>query len=307
MKKSRTFFICCTLGTLMVFGIQSHIQQGTEVAAASLKAEARTTKVETARVMAKAEESGIQNTIVEFNVSSYEKPQTMFASSAVNVRKGPSTEYGRIGGLSRGQEVSVTGQADSGWYEVTYGEGKAYISNLYLQKDKPAAAAGKAQSNGAGVIMVGDSRFVQMQANAGENSCVWIAQSGKGYQWFSETAIAQIDGAVGKGTKILINLGVNDPGNLTKYIELVNAKAEEWVGKGAVVYYSSVNPVWENPHVTEEQVVYFNTQMIAGLSGNVRWLDSHSYLESIGYKLVDGLHFNAETYQNLFQYYMGSI
>ena len=161
--------------------------------------------------------------------------------------------------------------------------------------------------NVAGVILVGDSRFVQMQANAGENSCTWIAENGKGYVWFSENAVARVDSCVGKGSKVLINLGVNDPGNLKNYLELVNAKAAEWVGKGAKVYYASVNPVWENPYVTEEQVQYFNSQLQGGLSGDIHYIDSHSYLHSIGYKLVDGLHFNAETYQNLFAYYMSCL
>lgn len=272
-----------------------------------------------------AEEEEVK--LPEYTVAAYEEPRTMYAVNPVNVRKGPTTDFDRVGGLNRGQEVSVTGQADTDWYEILYGEDKAYVSNHYLQNDKPAdepapqpeptadAQAGQPQQvqavtevkNVAGVIMVGDSRFVQMQANIGENGCTWVAESGKGYNWFNENAVARIDGCVGKGSKILINLGVNDPGNLKNYLTLVNAKAAEWVGKGASVYYASVNPVWENPHVTEEQVEYFNSQMRNGLSGDVHWIDSHSYLNSIGYKLVDGLHYNAETYQNLYAYFMSCL
>lgn len=248
-----------------------------------------------------------------YTVTAFEEGKAMHASGAVNVRKGPSTDYERIGGLAKGQGVTVTGQADTGWYEIAYGEGKAYVSNKYLQEGQTAPQPeGQPQAvtevkNVSGVILVGDSRFVQMQANVGENSCTWIAESGKGYNWFKENAIARIDGCVGKGSKILINLGVNDPGNLSNYLELVNAKAAEWTGKGAKVYYASVNPVWENPYVTEEQVEYFNSQMQNGLSGDITWIDSHSYLNTIGYKLVDGLHFNAETYQNLYAYYMSCL
>lgn len=266
--------------------------------------------------------------LLEYTVTTFEETKIMYASNPVNVRKGPTTDFERVGGLSRSQEVTVTGQADSGWYEIIYGEDKAFVSKHYLQDEKPVdepaqpetpqPAAPQPQEpqpvqavaevrNVAGVILVGDSRFVQMQANAGENSCTWIAENGKGYTWLSENAIARVDGCVGKGSKILINLGVNDPGNLKNYLELVNAKAAEWVGKGAKVYYASVNPVWENPYVTEEQVQYFNSQLQGGLSGDIHYIDSHSYLHSIGYKLVDGLHFNAETYQNLFAYYMSCL
>lgn len=264
----------------------------------------------------------------KYTVTAFEDVKIMYASNPVNVRKGPTTDFDRVGGLTRAQEVTVTGQADTDWYEIVYGEEKAYVSDHYLQNEipidepRPEPAAEQAEpaaeqpqpvqavtevKNVAGVIMVGDSRFVQMQANIGENSCTWIAESGKGYKWFSENAVARIDGCVGKGSKILINLGVNDPGNMKNYAELVNAKAAEWVGKGAKVYYASVNPVWENPYVTEEQVVYFNSQLQGSLSGDIHWIDSHSYLNSIGYKLVDGLHFNAETYQNLYAYFMSCL
>ncbi len=303
--------------------------------------------------------------LADYEITVFGETEIMYASDPVNIRKGPAVDFDRVGGLKRGQEVTVTGQADTGWYEIAYGEDKAYVSGRYLQKEKPVEetdipasdgqeaaqpqnaaggqagqqdeAAGQAQAAGnqaqaaenqaeaqgqaaaeaqpavpevrnvAGVIMVGDSRFVQMQQNIGENSCTWIAEGGKGYNWFNETAVAKIDGCVGKGSKVLINLGVNDPGHVNDYLALVNAKAAEWAGKGATVYYASVNPVWDNPYTTEEQVEYFNSQMQAGLSGDVHWIDSHSYLTSIGYKLVDGLHFNAETYQNLYAYFMSCL
>lgn len=274
-----------------------------------------------------------------YEVTPLEEPMVMYSSTALNIRKGPSTDYEVVGSLKRGQDVTVTGLADTGWYEILYKEEKAFVSNRYLQEEKPeeepapdpAAEAGTESvqetspatdnqpqetaevkpvtevKNVAGVILVGDSRFVQMQGSVGENSCTWIAESGKGYNWFNEKAVARIDSCVGKGSKILINLGVNDPGNIQNYLALVNAKAEEWTGRGAKVYYASVNPVWTNPYVTEEQVENFNSQMRNGLSGNVHWIDSHSYLNSIGYKLVDGLHYNTETYQNLYAYYMSCL
>lgn len=275
-----------------------------------------------------------EQSLPEYTVTAYDESQVMYAAGAVNVRKGPSTDFERIGALTYGQEVTVTGQADTDWYEIMYGEEKAYVSNKYLQNEKPsdesqATAAADPQAepeeqsqtqqeapeiqpvtevkNVSGVILVGDSRFVQMQANVGDNSCTWIAESGKGYTWFEEKAIPRIDGCVGRGSKILINLGVNDPGNLQKYITLVNAKAAEWTAVGATVYYASVNPVWENPYVTEEQVEYFNAQMQNGLSADIHWIDSHSYLISVGYRLVDGLHYSSETYQTLYAYFMSCM
>lgn len=280
-----------------------------------------------------------EQSVLEYTVSAYDETIVMYAAGSVNVRKGPSTDFDRIGALKSGQEVTVTGQADTDWYEIQYGEDTAYVSNKYLLNEEEFAAQKAAREaeqeaqlladageqaaaeqqttpeippvtevkNVSGVILVGDSRFVQMQASVDANSCTWIAESAKGYTWFEEKAVPRIDNCVGSGSKILINLGVNDPGNRQKYITLVNAKAAEWAAKGATVYYASVNPVWENPYVTEEQVEYFNTQMQTGLSSDVHWIDSHSYLISVGYRLVDGLHYSSETYQNLYAYYMSCL
>ena len=287
-----------------------------------------------------ASEVAEEETLPEYTVTAYDEAQVMYAIDSVNVRKGPSTDFERVGFLNRGQKTTVTGQADTNWYEIQYGEETAYVSNKYLQSEEEYAArkaeeeaalqaAADAQpaeqqtpeqqqaapevqpvtevKNVSGVIFVGDSRFVQMQASVGANDCTWIAESAKGYKWFEEKAIPRIDNCVGKGSKILINLGVNDPRNIQKYITLVNAKAAEWTSLGATVYYASVNPVWENPYVTEEKVEYFNTQMQSGLSSDVHWIDSHSYLISIGYRLVDGLHYSSETYQNLYAYFMSCM
>ncbi len=280
-----------------------------------------------------------EQSVLEYTVTAYDEMIVMYAIDSVNVRKGPSTDFERIGALRRGQEITVTGQADTDWYEIQYGEDTAFVSNKYLQSEEEFAAQKAAMAaeqaaelladagdqaapeqqtapeiqpvtevkNVSGVILVGDSRFVQMQENVDANSCTWIAEGGKGYIWFEEKAIPRIENCVGSGSKILINLGVNDPGNLQKYLTLVNAKAAEWKGKGATVYYASVNPVWENPYVTEEQVEYFNAQMQNGLSADVHWIDSHSYITSIGYRLVDGLHYSSETYQNLYAYYMSCL
>ena len=262
-----------------------------------------------------------------YEVTALEEPILMYATDSLNVRQGPCTDFEIVGFLNFGWEVSVIGQADTGWYEILYNEEELFVSNEYLQNEKPtpkivqdtepvsgdqpdeeaAAIPVTETENAADIIFVGDSRFVQMKNSAGKNPYTWIAATGQGYKWFNETAVAKIDDCVGNGSKIVINLGVNDLGNAQKYLTLVNTKAEEWTSKGATVYYSSVNPVSEYRYITDEQVTNFNSQLQSGLSENVHWIDSHSYLNSIGYKLVDGLHYNNETYRNLYAYYMSCI
>ena len=62
---------------------------------------------------------------------------TMYATGDVNVRKGPSTDYEKIGRLTLNQEVKVTGQSKStGWYRIEFNGGEAYVSQNYLSTSK---------------------------------------------------------------------------------------------------------------------------------------------------------------------------
>lgn len=156
------------------------------------------------------------------------------------------------------------------------------------------------------VIFVGDSRMVQMHEALGNTGVYYVAENSKGYNWFVEQGVPQIDAHVGKGTKIVINFGVNDPGNIDKYISYVNTKSVEWRAKGAKVYYATVNPVSENPYTSEAQVNYFNDKLVPGLIG-VGIIDTNAYLRTNGYRLVDGLHYDGPTYFSLYNYIMSRI
>lgn len=174
------------------------------------------------------------------------------------------------------------------------------------QQQAQAAPAPVAVQAPAGILFIGDSRCVQMREAVGGGNSSWICEGGKGYDWFSTTGLAQADPIIGKGTKVVICMGVNDTDHASMYANLVNAKAAEWAARGAKTYYVSVNPVWTNPWVTEEQVMLFNSTIIGQLSG-VRWIDTHSYLANTGYVLVDGLHYDTNTYINIFNVIVGSL
>lgn len=62
---------------------------------------------------------------------------TMYAKSTVNVRSGASVDYDRIGHLDEGEEVTVTGVASTGWYQISFKDGVGYVSNNYLTSEKP--------------------------------------------------------------------------------------------------------------------------------------------------------------------------
>lgn len=274
------------------------------------------------------EEETTEETLKEVTekITAFDAPKTMYATHALNVRRGPSTDYEVVSHLKMAQAVEVTGQAETGWYQLLVDGVPAYASNSYLSETKveipvatpvqPEAAAVVAQSAEpaaptatvapAGVIMVGDSRCVQMQAAVGGGGCSWICENSKEYTWFSEIAIPRFDPYVGKGTKVVINMGVNDPDHYNQYIELVNAKAAEWAQRGAKTYFVSVNPVWENPYTAQEEVDTFNANVPGRLVG-VTWIDTSSWLTTNGYRLVDGLHYDDPTYVNIFNLIMGSL
>ena len=65
-----------------------------------------------------------------------EMSATKYAKQSVNIRKGPSTDYEKIGSLTMNQKVTVTGQADNGWYRISYNGGDAYVSGSYLVNEK---------------------------------------------------------------------------------------------------------------------------------------------------------------------------
>ena len=251
---------------------------------------------------------------IEYTVTQVEEV-SMYAATAVNVRQGPSTNFERVGALKAGQEVKVTGEASTGWYEIAYGEERAYVSNKYLQNEPvPVQQPEAASSNNAGVpattnvVLIGDSRTAEMKNCVGENSCVWIAEHSKGIKWFVSDAVPTADPYIGPGTKVIINLGANDPGKIDTYIYTINEVAADWTGRGATVYYATVGPCHENPYHTNDEAVNFNAALQNGVSG-VHWIDLYSYMVNNGFatREGDGFHYDTATYAGIYSYYMSCI
>lgn len=70
----------------------------------------------------------------------------MYVIKSVNVRSGPGTDYEKVGSLSANQEVTVTGQADTGWYRIAYQDGEGFVSNHYLSDTKPETEKSSTQN-----------------------------------------------------------------------------------------------------------------------------------------------------------------
>ena len=280
--------------------------------------------------MKPVEETDLADTEVDWTqVSIFDEPIVLYAQGFVNVRKGPDTSYEILGKLSTNDPVDVLGEySEDNWMAVTYQGEKAFVSGRYLGEEQIDLAALQAEQEAAamaavanaaseepaqpyiaspaGVVFVGDSRCVQMSAAVGGGGSTWICENSKRYSWFEANAVPRLDNIVGKGTKVVICMGVNDPGNYNQYAALTNQRAAQWAARGATTYFVSVNPVWENPYVTQEQVDTFNANM-PGLLNGVRWIDTASIVKQGGYKLVDGLHYDTNAYINIFNLICGSL
>lgn len=62
------------------------------------------------------------------------KKGVVTAAEGLNVRSGPSTSYGIIGALKRGETVNIY-ETKSGWHKIKYGSGYGYISSTYVSID----------------------------------------------------------------------------------------------------------------------------------------------------------------------------
>lgn len=299
--------------------ITTEVEENTELEVESVTAaETETEKAseieDTTETVAEMETISVEMEKMEYEVTQMEEV-SMYATNAVNVRKGPSTDFERVGALKRGQEVRVTGEASTGWYEITYGEERAFVSHKYLQMEPvPVQQPQETASSSAGVsattniILIGDSRTAEMKSCVGENSCIWIAEHSRGIKWFVSDAVPAADPYIMPGTKVIINLGANDPEKIDTYIYTINEVAANWTARGATVYYATVGPCYQNPYHTNDEAVNFNAALQNGLVG-VHWIDLYSHMVNNGFatRENDGFHYDAPTYAGIYSYYMSCI
>ena len=164
----------------------------------------------------------------------------------------------------------------------------------------------------SGIYFVGDSRTVGL-CNANSlcsnssvcktNTC--LAETSKGYSWFSEQ-IGTIKN--NSNDTVVINMGINDiVGNAiattvaNNYFGLYSELASSNPDK--TFYIMSVNPIDNYPTVSETNITTFNNTMKSlindgGLS-NLKYLDTYN---NVTFTTLDGLHYDNETYHNLYQY-----
>ncbi|MBR1601203.1 MAG: SGNH/GDSL hydrolase family protein, partial [Alphaproteobacteria bacterium] len=198
---------------------------------------------------------------------------------------------------------------------------KIFFWGMLLFLGAPSAVAN------ANVLTIGDSRTVGMyfsensqqkynnNVNATDgNGNSWFASVGQGLNWFNNN-INTIQQKAQNSDVIVINLGVNDIAALgnsktaaDRYIKRMNELAAIWRAQGKQVYFTSVNPVgpqYQNADEFNGKIDDFNKRMQAGLSSDITFIDTNSYMKS---KLKGsdydkyGLHYNNSINKDVHQY-----
>lgn len=114
-----------------------------------------------------------------------EMSAVMYATMSLNVRSGPSTDFDKIDTLKKGEAVTVTGRASTGWYRILVDGAEGFVSNLYITDEKPEEEVTKATENDDEDIVIEepDDDVVindNVTVTASDN---WVEDNGWGYMY----------------------------------------------------------------------------------------------------------------------------
>lgn len=157
-------------------------------------------------------------------------------------------------------------------------------------------------------VFVGDSRTVGMQMYVGgEDNEYWSAKNSMGYSWMADSGVPEVEGLIEEGTDVVILMGVNDLGNVGRYVDYMNRKAAEWRERGARTFFVSVTPVVDSksPNAKNSRIEDFNSYAQANLRG-VHYIDAYSRIRN-SFGSPDGIHFDGSTYRaiyNIIHFYL---
>lgn len=74
----------------------------------------------------------------DYQVTPVQMKGTITTDSSLNVRSGPGTEYESIDKVSNDVVLTITGQADNGWYQVEINGRTGYVSDRYVDAEEAA-------------------------------------------------------------------------------------------------------------------------------------------------------------------------
>ena len=162
-------------------------------------------------------------------------------------------------------------------------------------------------------IWVGDSRTegIRLYAENDPEKDVFIAKVGAGYAWFDTEGVPELEKKLEEEgdqiSYVFIDIGVNDcagstnNSNLFKgemYAERINALVKDW--PDISFYFYSVCPCSGNYEYLNEEIDHFNRVMLDECEAG--FIDTGGYLKLTIFHSGDGLHYDEETYDRIYQY-----
>lgn len=153
----------------------------------------------------------------------------------------------------------------------------------------------------ANTIFMGDSRTVGMQSVTNQSTEITIAKSGGTYYDFIKHAQTAKDNYLsGKSYNIVLNYGVNDLYNISKYCDGYNDFISS-IGSNHKIFIESVNPLGRD----NSRVESFNSSIKSCVSGsNVYYCDVYGSIPysswSNGYISSDKIHYTKSGYQYIY-------
>ena len=155
---------------------------------------------------------------------------------------------------------------------------------------------------GRRVVFIGDSRTVGMEMFVGgREDEYWSAKNSMGYSWLVSSGAPAVENLIDENTDVVILMGVNDLGNVSRYVDYMNAKAADWKERGARTFFVSVTPVVDSksPNAKNSRIEDFNAYAVENLKG-VHYIDAYNRIRN-SFGSPDGIHFDGATYREIYR------
>lgn len=170
---------------------------------------------------------------------------------------------------------------------------------------KPAVGSTSGINPDRSTIFIGDSRTYLMHEAIGDDTANWLGYPGTKYDTLMSRAVPIVDNLNLLNKKIVILYGINDitaygaQKTFDNYNSFLSTKAQEWINKGATVYFVNLAGMKADPKggitagiaaTVNSQVSVFNNLM-GGFPSNIHKL----YINYGSNPFMDGLHYNNQT------------
>ena len=222
-------------------------------------------------------ESGVdyEDEALEYTIIKLEK--NMYATTTVNIRKGPDTAYEKLDTLILNQAVKVTGVCkENDWYRVEYNDGIGFVSGEYLSDEKVSswvADLDVAETANQIIVVATDGSNATVSMHNKEDDGIWteiLSTTGKiGRNGIGKTK--EGDGKTPTGVyRFMFGFGnMPDPGCGLSYTQVDDSYY--WVDDSDSAYY--------NQFVTTNEVTkdWDSAEHIAGVKSSYNYVLALDY------------------------------